>query len=151
MRTEGWLAVATFLTYACLQLGSVILEGDPDSLLGRAVTWLGGTFMAFGFAAVTLGVLLIPDGKTDGKLRRAAALVTCWASFMFAALQLLDDHVLNHPGISNPLGLAIPYQDYVEIPILFSLLCGFAIAVVTLPIRLARAMRGPKGQGGGSS
>jgi hypothetical protein len=55
-------------------------------------------------------------------------------------LQLLDDHLLDQPGTSNPSGIAIPYpvQDLAELPLLVVLAFTLGYALFALPARVRR-------------
>jgi hypothetical protein len=140
------LAVAAVAAYASYRIGRVLLlptEGLPEdqrSLLGRLVAWPAGTFMPLGLGATTLSVLLIPDGRFDGPWRWRFARVAWWTTVALAVLQLLDDHLLDQPGTSNPSGIAIPYpvQDLAELPLLVVLAVTLGYALFTLPARVRR-------------
>ncbi len=58
-------------------------------------------------------------------------------------VQLLDDHVLNHAGTDNPLGIGIPspYQDYLTGLALLVLAAAFVGALITAPARIAENRR----------
>lgn len=140
------LAAGAALAFGCYRWGRVLLapsEGLPEgerSLFGRFLAWPGGTYIAFGLGTIVLGLLLVPDGRLDGRWRWLAARAVWWATIVFATLQMFDDHLLDQAGTSNPLGVEIPYpfQDLLEIPCLLLLGVVFLGGLVTLPARLLR-------------
>jgi hypothetical protein len=89
-------------------------------------------------SAVVLGILLVAGGRLEARWRSLAARTVWWSTLCFAVLQLLDDHLLDQAGTSNPLNLEIPYQDLLEIPVLALLVVVFVGTLVTLPFRLVR-------------
>lgn len=90
-----------------------------------------------------LGLLLVPDGRLDGPLRGRIAWLAWRATLGFALVQLLDDHILNHAGVDNPLGFSIPspYQDLLSLVGLVGLAVAGAAALATLPSRLIARRR----------
>jgi MFS family permease len=131
---------------ACYLIGAALLapsEGLPEdqrSLLGRFVAWPGGTSVCFAIGTVILGLLLIPDGRFDGRWRWRLARITWWSTIAFAVLQLLDDHLMGQAGTSNPAHVAIPspYQDLAELPVMALLATALAAALVSLPFRVVK-------------
>lgn len=138
------LSIGTVAAYGAYAWGRALLAptaGLPEgerNLFGRFVAWPGGTWVAFAIGAIVLGILLVPDGRLEGRWRWLAARTAWWSTLCFAVLQLLDDHLLGQAGTSNPLDLEIPYQDLLEIPVLALLAVVFVGALVTLPFRLVR-------------
>jgi hypothetical protein len=143
------LAVAAVAAYGSYRIGRVLLsptQGLPEdqrSLLGRFVAWPAGTLIPLAIGAATLSVLLIPDGRFDGRWRWRFTRLAWWTTLAFAVLQLLDDHLLGQPGTSNPSGIAIPYpvQDMAELPLLVLLAAALGYALVGLPARVRRVPR----------
>ena len=88
--------------------------------------------------AIVLALLLIPDGRFDGRWRWRLARLTWWTAIAFAVLQLLDDHLLGQAGTANPAGVEIPspFQDLLELPLLAMLSLGLLGALVSLPVRV---------------
>ena len=135
------LAGAAVIAFACYRLGLGMFVSDQDAnLLGRAVAWPGGTAPAFAAGAVVLGLLLLPDGRLEGRWRRGIGVAVWWVALLFALFQLLDDHVFGHAGTDTPIVVAIPYpiQDLAELPMIGFLLVALAVALITLPWRLGR-------------
>lgn len=149
VRAAAVLTAAAAFAYLCYRLGAHLLtptEGLPEgqrSLLGRFVAWPGGTWISFAGGAIALGLLLIPDGRLEGRWRWALARLAWWASIGFAALQLLDDHLMGQPGTGNPLAVEIPspFQDLLELPFLAVLAATLIAAVAMLPVRLLHDRR----------
>ena len=146
MRRLLMLAAGAAVAYGFYRWGRVLLaptEGlpaDQRSLFGRFVAWPGGTWIPFAMGSVTLGLLLVPDCRLDGRWRWRAGRVAWWATLAFVILQVFDDHILDQPGTVNPSGIAVPspFQDLLEIACLALLGIVFVGAVVTLPARVLR-------------
>jgi len=138
------LAVGAVVAYLCYHVGAMLLaptEGlpaDQRSLVGRFVAWPGGTMIPLAAGAIVLALLLIPDGRFDGRWRWRLARLTWWTAIAFAVLQLLDDHLLGQAGTANPAGVEIPspFQDLLELPLLAALSLGLLGALVSLPVRV---------------
>jgi len=145
-RAFGGLLLGACLTYAAYRTGHAILsptEGmpaDDRSLVGRFVAWPGGAWPPLAAGTLILGTLLLPDGRFEGRWRTRLAVVTAWATIAFAALQLLDDHIMDQAGTPNPLGVEIPYpvQDLLEIAVIAVLAVSLGASLISLPVRLVR-------------
>ena len=137
-------AAGAAIAYASYVTGLAMFATDEEAtLFGRFVAWPGGTLPPLALEAVVLGVLLIPDGRLDGRWCLTIAITTWWVALVFALFQLLDDHLMGHAGTENPLGLAIPspYQDLLELPMIAALVGALVVAVLTLPFRLWKRIR----------
>lgn len=125
-----------------LALGS---GGDGGDLRGvsRFIAWPAGTapFFIAGSAVWVLG--LIPHGRIEGRWTRRSMVGGLSATVAGAVIQLLDDHVFNHPGIENPLGFSIPYpfQDLLTFAALVMMGAALLGVLVTMPGKIRSAVR----------
>ncbi len=102
------------------------------------VAWLSGTLPFLIPGLVLWLLLLIPSGRIEAPWTRKIASLVLIAVGLGTVLQLLDDHVMGHAGTDNPLGFSIPFQDYLQIPVMALLALGALGTVVTLPGRVLR-------------
>lgn len=102
------------------------------------IGWPGGTaaFLVPGVIIWTL--LMIPTGTLTGRWTIRFATVALASTIAGSVMQLLDDHVMNHPGTNNPLGFSLPLQDYLELPVLALMAICLVGGFVTMPGRILR-------------
>jgi len=146
IRRAAMLAAAGALAAGSLWYGSVALETGSSLPLGRWVAWLGGTVPPIAIGVAVLGLLLVPDGRLDGPIRRKLAWLAWRMTLGFVVVQLLDDHIFDHAGMDNPLGISIPfpYQDLLSLVGLVGLAVAGVGALVTLPSRLIARRTPPR-------
>ena len=106
------------ITASLLFIGSVVsvcavLAGDAAFRqrwsLAKWIAWPGGTAVFFVPALFFWLLLLVPTRRIEGKWASRAAAVLLTGTALGIPVQLLDDHVMNHPGTQNPLGVSIPF------------------------------------------
>jgi hypothetical protein len=144
---QSWTTTAVLAVLAALSIGSVVI-GDRAFRGGWAaaawIAWPGGASPFLIIGLVVWLVLLIPAARLeDTWTRRCAGL--CLAGVAGGVIvQLLDDHVFNHAGTDNPLGIDIPFpiQDLLTSVGLLAVGAALLGALLTLPARIALARRG---------
>jgi hypothetical protein len=141
-----WTTALILLAGLVVSVASQVL-GDQAFQRGWAlsawIAWPAGTVVFFVPGFITWLLILVPSGRVEGPWTRRSAAVLVTGTALGALVQLLDDHVFNHAGTDNPLGISIPwpFQDLLTLAAL--LLVGAALlgTLITLPIRVARGRR----------
>ena len=111
--------------------------------MGPWLAWPGGTTPFFVAGLVVWCLLLVPAARLEGRWTRTFGALCLAGTTAGVIVQLLDDHVLNHAGTGNPLGIAIPspYQDYLTGLALLVLAVGLFGALSTAPGRISEHRR----------
>ena len=133
-RTALTLVVAAVVTIGLVFAGD--LAFDRGWGIAPWIAWPGGASVFLIPGAVIWALLMIPSGRMTGIWTRRFATITISATVMGAVMQLLDDHVMNHPGTNNPLGFSLPMQDYLELLPLLLVVVSLIGALVTIPGRI---------------
>lgn len=140
-KTALVLLVGSVFTASTVWLGD--LAFDRGWTGARWLAWPGGATVFFVPAFISWLLLLVPSGRVDGRWTRRVAVMIIWGTATGGIVQLLDDHVFNHPGTENPLGISIPFpfQDLLTLVALVLLGVGFLGTLITFPQRLAARNR----------
>jgi hypothetical protein len=72
------------------------------------LAWPGGATPFLVAGLVVWSLLLVPAARLEGSWTRRFGALCLVGTVAGVIVQLLDDHVLNHAGADNPLGIAIP-------------------------------------------
>ena len=141
-RTAVVLAAFAAVGLASVFLGDVAFRHGWS--MAQWLAWPGGATPFFVAGLVVWSLLLVPAARLEGSWTRRFGALCLAGTAAGVIVQLLDDHVLNHAGTDNPLGIAIPspFQDYLTGRLaLLVLAVAFVGALITAPGRIAEHRR----------
>ena len=132
-RTSVLLAAFAAVGLASVFLGDVAFRHGWS--MAPWLAWPGGATPFLLAGLVVWSLLLVPAARLEGSWTRRFGALCLVGTVAGVIVQLLDDHVLNHAGTDNPLGIAIPspIQDYLTGLALLVLAVALVGALLTAP------------------